>query len=89
MPRDAWTSYITVDVSFKEYLSSYGKESSSFDIVNILSGTNLTLQTFQRNETELESKNRIEGCFVCQQKCLFLENKYLEHLCSPINPYGV
>ena len=37
MPRDAWTSYITVDVSFKEYLGSYGEESSSFDTVNILS----------------------------------------------------
>ena len=79
MARDEWTSYITVGVSFKEYLGSYGKESSSFDIVNILSGTNLTLQTFQKNETELESKNRIEECFVCQQKCLFLENEYLEH----------
>ena len=81
MPRVAWTSYITFDVSFNEYLGSYGEESSSFDTVNILSGTNLTLQTLQRNETELESKNKIKGCFVCQQKCLLPENEYLEHLC--------
>ena len=84
MPRVAWTSYITVDVSFKEYLGSYGEESSSFDTVNILSGTNRTLQTFQRNETELESKNRIKGCYVCQEKCLFSENEYLE---TPVLTY--